>query len=275
MPLLFDYLDYRLYLRDFYDAQKKENPIFSYRFIGRKTGLDAGYLVKILQGKLHIPERYIDGFCLLCKFTEKEGDFFRTLINFNKAKSKAQIKGCFEKLLAFKAPGKQRLAEYQYEYYNKWYYTAIRSLIGIIQFTGDYASLASMLTPHVGAREVKKAVALLEKLALIKKDECGVYRLCDTFVTTGESWRSLAINEFQLETMRLAAESLDRHNKEDRDISTVTIAINRKDLVELKEHISGFRDTVLKLAGNSNGPDTVFQLNVQLFPLAQNKAGQS
>jgi uncharacterized protein (TIGR02147 family) len=274
MPQLLDYLDYRLYLRDFHEAQKKENAYFSYRYISKKTGLDAGYVVKILQGKLHIPEKYIDGFCALCKFTGKESAFFRTLINFNKAKSESQVKFHFEKLLTFKNLGKERLEEFQYEYYHKWYYTAIRSLMGIIRFSGDYESLASLLTPRVSVPDVKKAVALLEKLKLIRKNRSGVYELCDTFVTTGASWRSLAIKDFQHETIRLAAESLDRHKKEERDISTVTVAINRKDLLEVKERISEFRDSILKFAGDSNEPDSVFQLNIQLFPMAQNKADQ-
>jgi uncharacterized protein (TIGR02147 family) len=275
MVSLFDYLDYRVYLHDFYEAQKKSNAYFSYRYIGRKTNLDAGYVVKILQGKLHIPEKYIDGFCSLCKFSPKENLFFRTLIDFNKAKSESQTKRLFEKILTFKSFRQRRVDEFQYEYYHKWYYAAVRSLIGIVRFTGDYESLASMLTPRLTVREVKKAVALLEKLKLIHKEPSGEYVLTDKFVTTGESWHTLAVKEFQRETLRLATESLDRHKKGDRDISTVTVAINKNDLVELKERITDFRESILKLASESNDPDGVYQLNVQLFPMAENKAGRS
>lgn len=269
MQAIFDYLDYRLYLRDFYTEQKKDNPYFSYRYISSKIGLDAGYLVKILQGKLHVPEKYVDAFCALCKFSGKENTYFRTLIDFNKAKSESQIRSHFEKLLMFKSPGKRRLDEYQYEYYRKWYYSAIRSLIGIVPFSGDSELLSRMLTPRVSPREVKKAVALLEKLNLVKRSTSGTYTLSDKFVTTGESWRSLSIKNFQRETIRLATESLERHAKEDRDISTVTVGINKKDLVELRAAIVEFRNVILKLAGKSSNPDSVFQLNVQLFPLAQ------
>jgi uncharacterized protein (TIGR02147 family) len=275
MQTIFDYLDYRVYLRDFYDAQKRECSYFSYRYISRKVGMDAGYLVKILQGKLHIPEKYIDGFCTLCKFSEKENDYFRTLVSFNKAKSESQIKIHFEKLMSFKSPGKHQLHKHQYEYYRKWYYTAIRSLIGIVDFCGDYEALSHMLTPRISAREVKNAVELLEKLGLILKDQNGKYLLSDTFVTTGESWRSFVVKDFQRETIQLAAESLDRHKKEERDISTVTVAINIKDLEELKAKTTEFRNAILKLADDSSGPDTVFQLNVQLFPLAQSGADRS
>lgn len=275
MQSILEYLDYRVFLRDFYEAQKKEYSYFSYRYISGKVGMDAGYMVKILQGKLHVPEKYIDAVCALCKFSAKENDYFRTLISFNKAKSENQIRIHFEKLMSFKSPGKQQLQKFQYEYYRKWYYTAIRSLIGIVSFSGDNESLSRMLTPQIGQREVKNAVELLEKLGLIKKDPAGIYALTDKFVTTGESWRSLVVKDFQRETIRLAAESLDRHKKEDRDISTVTVAINKKNIDELKVKITEFRNEILKLAESSINPDSVFQLNVQLFPLAQAEADRS
>ncbi|MBN1758941.1 MAG: TIGR02147 family protein [Chitinispirillaceae bacterium] len=275
MQSIFDYLDYRLFLLDFYETQKKKHSFFSYRYMSGKIGLDAGYLVKILQGKLHLPEKYINTMCSFCKFSEKETAYFRTLINFNKAKSEAQIRIHFEKLMSFSSPGKQRIEKFQYEFYRKWYYTAIRSLIGIYRFSDDVESLSCMLTPPVSSREVKKAVELLVKLDMIKKDGDGYYTLSNAFVTTGESWQSLAIRDFQRETIRLAGESLDRHHKKDRDISTVSVAVNKKDLPELKLRITEFRDAILKLAENSDDPDCVYQLNVQLFPMADTTVEKS
>ena len=165
-------------------------------------------------------------------------------------------------------PGKQRLEKYQYEFYRKWYHTAIRSLIGIVPFYGDHATLADSLTPAVSVREVRKSVALLEKLELIRKDDTGRYVLSNTFITTGESWRSLVIKDFQRETMHLAEASIDRHPKGDRDVSTVTVAVNKKNLVELKSAIAEFRNSILKFSEESTDPDSVYQLNVQLFPMA-------
>ncbi len=60
------YLDYRVFLRDFYEFRKEEDPFFSYRFIARKVGLDHGYIIKLLQEKVHIAEKYIDKFAVIC-----------------------------------------------------------------------------------------------------------------------------------------------------------------------------------------------------------------
>ena len=54
MPNIFEYFDYHKYLLDFYNERKKTEGFFSYRFMGQRLGIHAGYLVKVLQGKKNI-----------------------------------------------------------------------------------------------------------------------------------------------------------------------------------------------------------------------------
>lgn len=265
--IVFDYFDYRKFLRDFYDEHKKENPFFSYRYMGRRVDLDPGYLVKVLQGKCHIAQETITKIAVLCKLSEKEAEYFETLVYFGKAKSEKQIKLYFEKLISFKGVKTKTIAPYQYEYYQKWYHSAIRSLIGFYEFNEDYKVLAQKLSPSISVKEAKDSVKLLEKLNFIIKDENGIYRLTDTLITTGDEWRSIAVRQFQRQTIQLALESLERHEKEQRDISTVTIAVSQRDLEEIKDRIKQFRASIMELAEQCADPDTVYQLNVQLVPL--------
>jgi uncharacterized protein (TIGR02147 family) len=43
---VFDYTDYRKYLSDYYDEQKKKTPSFSYRFFAKKAGYNSSGLYK-------------------------------------------------------------------------------------------------------------------------------------------------------------------------------------------------------------------------------------
>ena len=78
------------------------------------------------------------------------------------------------------------------------------------------------------------------------------------------------MRDFQAETLRLARESLERHPKEERDISTVTLAVSRRALPELKERIAEFRKSLLGMVKESPDYDEVYQFNVQLFPVTRN-----
>jgi uncharacterized protein (TIGR02147 family) len=93
----------------------------------------------------------------------------------------------------------------------------------------------------------------------------------DTFVSTGGNWRSQAVRAFQHETIRLADESLDRHQPFLRDISTVTMTFCMDDIQLLREKINAFREDLLRLSQEGTDDDTVFQLNIQMFPLAFTK----
>lgn len=276
MPSVYEYLEYREFLRDSYRERKKRDRYFSYRFIGGKIGLDAGYLVRVFQGRDHIPERCVGKTIRLLRLEKGEGDFFRALISFNKARTRTQVKNAFERVLQLRSIQRHTLDAFQYEFYKKWFYSAIRALIGLYDFDGsDYGELARALDPGLTEDEARSAVELLRKLNLVYRDKAGVYRVTDTMISTGTEWRTRAVREFQKETITLALRSLDEQEPDRRDISTVTFTASEDELEELRERIAEFRSSLLSLARESPHPDTVFQMNVQLFPMTRKKGRRS
>ncbi len=127
-----------------------------------------------------------------------------------------------------------------------------------------------MCMPPINVLDAKRAVRLLERLGLIAKDSDGIYRTTGQNLTTGWKWYSNAIENNQREMIGLAAESINRFKKEERDISTVTMAIDEKALPEIREHIRQFRSSLIGIVNRYGGTGRVFQLNIQLFPLSTN-----
>ncbi len=272
---IYDYFDYRKYIKDYYEMKKKDHAYFSFRFMGQKLQIDPGYLVKVMQGKYHLSQKTIPLVAALFKLSEKESAYFETLVHFGKAKSNEETKIFFEKLLSFKDVRVKRLESYQFEFYQRWYYSAIRSLLGFYDFTGDFNELANLLSPPISVKEAKNAINLLEKTGLIEQQSDGKYNLKNTMITSGEDWKSIAIRQFQKETILLAAESIDRHDKSIRDISTVTIAVSQNDIEEIKAMAKEFRASILKFAEDCTEPQRVYQLNIQFIPLTEVTKGKA
>jgi uncharacterized protein (TIGR02147 family) len=264
-----DYLEYRDFLRDLYNDKKSVKPYFSYRFIAKKLSIDPSHVVKIFQKQRHISVKLIEGCIELAELKGREAEYFATLVHFNKTKTDSECKLHFQKLLALKDKDVRAftLEKGQYEFFQNWYYSAILTLLEFYPFRNDYAALSKKLNPPITESQAKKAVALLRKLKLIKKQPDGTFGLTSTMVTTGEQWRSLAISSFQEETMRLALESLHRIPREDRNISTVTVTLSKNDLDEANEILKECRTALLKLAENQKNPERVYQINMQLFPV--------
>ena len=274
MISVFDYLDYRAYLRDFYVQQKKTNTFFSYRYIGNKVGMDSSFLIKVLQGHLHIADDRIEKFNKICAFNDKEAAYFDALVHFNKAKAEKESKLYFEKMLSINKAKSDKLGENQYEFFQKWYYAAIWSLLDERSFQGDFKDLANQLAPAITPKEAKQAIKLLEDLNLVKREENGNYQAVGINLTTGKEWRSVAITQYQREMIKLAEESLERFKKEERDISTLTLNIPEAAMPEIRELAGEFRESLKKLVNSYSDADRLYQLNIQLFPLSTRRKGQ-
>jgi uncharacterized protein (TIGR02147 family) len=272
MKALFEYFDYQEYLCDFYQEKKRENNYISFRYLGSRLGLDPGFLLKVMQGKLHLADKSLGRLCEFFKFSASQAEYFKMLIHYNKAKTNSDIKLYFEKLLSLRDSKARPLQESQYAFYQKWYHSAIHALLSIYEFKGAFKELASRLRPAISVAQAKESIHLLQKLKMVYCNQDGIYKPTDAFVTSGEKWHSTALHEFQKETIRLSEQSLDRVAKELRDISTVTVALSSKDLPEIRERIRQLRQSILSLE-NENKPDAVFQINIQVFPVTNATGG--
>ena len=265
------YLEYRVYLHEYYESRRTEDAFFSYRYMARKVDMDHGYLVKLLQQKVHLAEGHLGKFIAFCGLKGRDEDYFRTLVHFNKSKNPDQTAILFEKLMALAGVEAHPVEKDQFEYYSAWYHSAVRALLGHLKFDGEAGVLAKALNPPVPEKQVLESVQLLERLNLVRKDAEGMYAPTEALITTGGNLHTAAVRQFQHEMIRLADEALERHPKEQRDISSVTMSIEASDLGEVRARIAALRQYIMNLASLSGNPDSVFQLNVQLFPLSRIK----
>jgi uncharacterized protein (TIGR02147 family) len=272
MNTIFDYLEYRDYLRDHYNYNKNNHRFFSFRYISGKTGLDASFYVKVLNKQKHIADKAIPTLIAFLHLGKREGDYFTYLVHFNKAKQHDQEMIYFEKLLALRKPSAAVLDKEMYEYFSSWWNIVLREEMNILPYSGKVRELASRLLPAITEAQAKRSVRLLQKLGMIRKDDDGIYRLTNDFVTTDGAVRAIAVRSFQKEMIRLAMEALDRVPREDRDISTLTISTSRECLEVIRERLAEMRREIIELVRREEKTEEVFQLNFQIFPLTQNRS---
>lgn len=269
MTSLFEFLDYRDYLKFRFDKLREKKSSYSYRLIARKLKTDPGQLVKIMQGQRHLSERLIPVFSTFLGLEGRKKEYFICLVRFNKAKTGSETKLYFEKLMEIKDLILPQVKSNQDEFYRKWYHSVIRILFAFYKFDGNFKKLGSLLSPAISEREARASVELLTELGFIVKGEDGDLTVSERFITGGGDWRMLAVRHFQQQTIQLGERSLINDPPELRDISSLTISIPEEMLGELQEMLAEFRKTVLrKVMDVSREPDSVYQLNLQLIPVA-------
>jgi len=276
MVSIFEYTDYRKYLSDFYTYRKQKNRAFSHRYIQEKVGFKStGHFSQILSGRANMSLLYADKMTQFLQLNEKESSYFHNMVLFNHADSEDEKKHYFEKMQEFKESVIKLIESSQCEFYDKWYYAAIREVLNFFPFTGNYRELGVFLTPTVPASDVQHAVALLEKLQMIKIDELGVVHLCDPLISTSMNLPSPVINNCILNNIELSKNALTRFVKSERNFSWVTFSVSDKCYQSLVHELRGFRRHLMELIAKDEQPDRAYLLNFQLLPISQrNKRGK-
>jgi len=104
---------------------------------------------------------------------------------------------------------------------------------------------------------------------LIKKGADNSWRVCQRDVTTGPEVKSLVVANFHREMLGIAADAIERFKAPERDVSALTLSIEREHFAEIKSKMIEFRKELLSIAGDHKHPDQVVQVNIQLFPLTK------
>jgi len=271
--VLEDYLSVREFLQDYYNRRKQRQDWFSYRFWGKSIGMDAGYLVKVLKGDYKFPAKYLPALGKFLRLGKNQLRFLEKLVEFEKSRTPAQTRERFQELLKLKNSKQITVQEDTYVYFSQWQMPAIRSLIELENFGNDYKRLGQKLNPPLSAAKTKDAVMLLQRLKLIEQRDDGSWIACERQLSTGESWQSSAIEEFQRQVFHLGEECITRFPKDKRDISSLTFTIREDQLEELREMIRSFRETLVNWISEHSGQSKVMQMNLQCFPLSEECEG--
>jgi uncharacterized protein (TIGR02147 family) len=162
----------------------------------------------------------------------------------------------------------------EYAYFEKWYYIAIRELLGFYKFKGDFGVLARLLEPPILPKEAKKAIEQLTTLGLIRKGPDGYLEPTDQHISTGEEWSCLAIANYQVSALTLALEAMNRFPRDIVDFSTMTLRMSKKHLALVREKVKALRKDLASLESSPVEASSVYQVNINLFPLTKTNIGE-
>ena len=275
MISIFSFLDYRAFLMAYQENRKADKDWYSVRYMAGKIEMDPGQFVKVLQGKLQLPLNRIAAISKLCRFDAREEVYFEMLVRLARAKTRAEVQELTERMVALRGVDVKGLEADQAEYFHNWHHSVVRSLAGIVPFRGGFEQVGAMITPRVTAEKVKESVELLARLGLLREDDKGFWRLAEPHVNHGDKMPPAVVRRFQAQYMRLAERALDEIPVDERDISSLTVTLRWSDLPRVREKVAEMRRHIQNIAQECPEPDGVFQLNIQLFPVARARAKAS
>ncbi|MEO8179879.1 MAG: TIGR02147 family protein [Deltaproteobacteria bacterium] len=268
---VYDFLDYRAYLRAYYEAAKRTQRSFSFRSFSKLAGLRSpNFLKLVIEGERNLGADSVQGFCTALGLEGPDAEFFADLVAFNQAASLADKNRAFERISAsrrFRAA--RRIDGDLFAYLSHWYNPAIRELVGRADFSEDPRWIASRVRPRISPTEAAEALRLLFSLGLLVRDpSSGRVLRGEPTLTTEHEVRSLGAAAFHRQMIERAAESLETVPSALRDLAALTVCISPETAARVKERIHQFREALTELCDSDTAGAVVYQLNVQWFPLS-------
>jgi uncharacterized protein (TIGR02147 family) len=273
MDALYSYTDYRQYLRDYFTHKKAGQCGFSLRIIADRAGFRArDYILRVMNGTRNLSQSGSFKLSEALGFSEKERTYFINLVAFNQAKTPREKEFFYRKMADVVKYGRQQqLRQHQFDYFSEWYYSALRSILPVMNFGDDFAAIGRFLSPPLTAGQVKKAIRVLVGTGLLHRDEAGNYQVETSQLAAGDAVRSVAMVQFHQQSLDLARRALERYPAEERDVSGVTMTLSQKGFDKVREEIAAFRKKVMCIAEQDTNEERAWQVNVQLFPLSKRR----
>jgi uncharacterized protein (TIGR02147 family) len=270
-PSVFDYLDYRAYLRSYYEARKQTRAGFSFRTFSKRAGLKSPNFFKlVMDGDRNLGIDTVPKFADALGLAGAERDFFRDLVAFDQGSDSVEKNRAFERIAASRRfRNARRIDGLLLTYLSHWYHPAIRELAARKDFSTDPKWIAKRLRPAISPRQASESLELLLSLGLLVKDpNTGRLSQGEPTLTTEHEVSALGAANFHRQMLQRASESIDAIPYELRDLAALTVCVSASTAARVKERIHQFREALTELCDAEPVGTTVYQLNIQWFPLS-------
>jgi uncharacterized protein (TIGR02147 family) len=243
-------------LRTHLNSLKKKNSSFSLRAFAQKLDLNPSALSEILNGKRKVSKK------LAQKVLTRLG---------TDPKEQAKILSLFEGSKTSSESSRERkyleLRSDQFQLIGKWHHFAILSLVETKGFQASPLWIAKRL--GLKLPEAERALERLERMGFIQWSRSQKkIQLLQIELSSSDDVANEAVRHSHYEDLQLSSHALDQVAVEDRDFTSLTIAIDKSKLPEAKKMIREFQDRLASFL--ETGIQTeVYKLNFHVLPLSR------
>jgi uncharacterized protein (TIGR02147 family) len=249
------------FLREELSRRLRSNPRYSLRAFSKLLGVSPGALSELLSGKRPLSVKLAHQMAGRLGWSEAElGQLLRLCV---------QEQSSRQGLVSPDTPASyatRNLSDDVFRIIADWYCLAILSLAEVPGFRADARWIAKRL--KISVHQSTEALERLERVGLLIREK-DILRPSPDFVITGSDMPSEAIRAYHRSLLEMAAQALDTQSPGERDITGICLAIDPRDLDELRREVEAFQDRVVRRYSKPGRKKEVYQLECALFRLTE------
>jgi uncharacterized protein (TIGR02147 family) len=267
-PDIFAYHDYRAFLKDWLELNRKGAGRVSLRALAARAGLSVAYLSMVISGARNLSEEAARLLMPALGLEERETTVFSLLKTIGDSESQEERKQALEGLQKFKGYRQRNPRETEaYRYLAHWYFVAIREMGALPGFRADPKWIQPRLRYPVPLTEIADALAFLREAGLLEILPGGSARLPDRQVECTGGVYKIALTQFHKEMYGLAAQSIDRTPRALRNLTFQTMALSAGKFEEARKILDRALAELIALGQGETDPELVYYFSLSAFPL--------
>lgn len=267
---LFDYDDFRKFMQDYFEEQKKMRSVFSHRFFAAKAGFSSSsYCLNVIRGRFNLTPKSIEKISKAMDFEPLQKEYFEALVQYNQAQQVDERDQAWKQILQIRKQIEfTHVTTREQAYFSKWYYPVIRELAADTQWHGDYRVLARSLTPQITTEEARDAVKNLLEWGLLRKLDDGRYVQTSQMLDAAEI-PPIALRQIRREYIQHAIGAVESMPKDERFAAFTTLAMSESSYNYAVEVLEEARKKIIARASNDTNVERVYEMMLVAFPMSK------
>ena len=262
--------DYRDLLKNYYTQRKLEMPLYSYKMMGQKLGLETSQIFRVLNKELHLPNHSIPLAKDLLDLKGRNAEIFEILVAAAKAKSQSKKEKLYKMALSLQDVDLRKFSASEYLFLSKWWIPVVRALIEMNGGHAEVPRLVKQISPIVSEDQVREAIAVLKDLKLITPLAPERYAATTAnFTSAGSATKTAAIRSYQNQLLALAQNALIAVEPAKRNISSLLVGVDDECFDDLNEMTLEFRRQVQKRVAEVKDASRAMQFVFAFYPVAE------
>lgn len=268
-PQLKKFVDYREFLRAWYDFKKVENPQFSYAVWATKTGFKSRSFIRLVMlGKRALG---VDSIPIVIKSLGLQGDdpqYFTYLVHFAHSNSIESRDYYFNEILKL-SKGTGAIVKDTYRFLSHLKTARVNLLINLKGFKGSIEDMANLL--ELSVSEVKDILENLEHLGLVSlnKDQ-NIWQGATKELKLPGELGNLALQSFHSQSLKEAQGSIQLDPRT-RHYGSVLMFLDTEKYSEMTRELEQFCEYLGRKYHTASEilPSKIYQINLNLIPASK------
>ena len=276
---IFQYSDYREFLKFYYTHQKKNLPGFTYEVLAQRGGFSSASFPKLVaEGKRNLTKESGRKMAKALRLNKESTHYFEELVAFTQAvtldeKTKHLLQ--MDRFRNGRDSDTPLLREYRY--LKDWYHCVIRELVAFPGFVEDANWIREKLLHRVKLEDIEASLKFLEESGFLTRNRKGKLIKKDKTLATGkvpaEVELSAIVRTHHVRLIELAKEAAANLPKEKRYITNTTVGLSSQKYEAITRRIQQFQFELLEMARSDDGEAAgVYNINLNVFPLTNTKS---